>query len=65
MSEGLVFEFDESLKKRAYIDNPLDILFPSDEDDGRGVDRRSYKLKNGIVVEIQDLRRVHELQKYE
>lgn len=67
-SKGLILEFsnhqtrnDDHLKR---IDNPLEVVFPKHEADGKGMDPWSCTTDNGIQVRMQDLRRVHELQKY-
>lgn len=64
-SIGLVLEFDGSFRSRANIDNPLNVTFPKDESHGKGTDMWSCKVSNGLVVEMQDLRKVHDLPRYD
>ena len=62
--KGLVLEFDGSLDERAKIDDPLELVFPSDDDLGKGVDMSSFQIKNNLNVHMQDLRKVHKLSRY-
>lgn len=62
--KGLVFEFDSSFDKRAKIDDPLELVFPSSNDLGKGVDMLSFQVKNNLNVNMQDLRGVHSLSRY-
>jgi uncharacterized protein (DUF2235 family) len=63
-SIGLACKFDGSFSSRAIIDNPLDVVLPKEELRGKGVDLWSCKVENGLSVEMQDLRKVHELPGY-
>ena len=63
-SKGLVLEFDRSLDNRARIDNPLDVVFPPNKDLGKGANMSSYQIKNGLKVDMHDLRKVHSLGRY-
>ena len=65
LSKGLRLEFTEVLNDRVRIDNPLRVVFPESESDGKGKETWTCTTKNGVDVWIQDLRRVHELPKYE
>lgn len=62
--KGLVLEFDRSFDKRAKIDDPLELVFPSSDDLGKGVDMSSFQIKNNLNVHMQDLRKVHKLSRY-
>lgn len=62
--KGLELDFDGSFGGRAKIDDPLEIVFPSYESEGKGVDISTFTVKNDIKVDIQDLRRVHGLTRY-
>lgn len=62
--KGLVLEFDRSLDERAKIDDPLELVFPSSDDLGKGVDMSSFHIKNNLNVQMQDLRKVHKLSRY-
>jgi Uncharacterized alpha/beta hydrolase domain (DUF2235) len=62
--KGLVLEFDTSFNKQASIDNPLKVVFPEDEADGKGRGLWACKVRNGLTVEMQDVRKVHGLPKY-
>jgi uncharacterized protein (DUF2235 family) len=59
-AKGLVLAFDGSFQKRVYIDNPLSITFPKPPDEGHP----TMKLKNGLTVEMPDIRKVHDNEKY-
>lgn len=59
-----MLEFDGSFDGRAEIDNPLELVFPSSDDLGKGVDMSSFQIKNNLNVDMQDLRKVHELSRY-
>lgn len=63
-SKGLVLEFEQLKPPWPGIDNPLRILFPEDENDGKGHDAWTFTTKNRVCVRMQDLRHVHQLQKY-
>lgn len=63
-SKGLVLEFDGSFQNRVSVDNPLNVVFPRHESHGKGADLWACKLKNFLLVQMQDLRKVHELHKY-
>ena len=63
-SKGLALEFDGSFGGRVYIDNPLDVVFPPDEQLGKGHELWYCKAENGMVIGMQDLRRVHDHEKY-
>ncbi|KAL9611274.1 MAG: hypothetical protein Q9167_004071 [Letrouitia subvulpina] len=66
-SKGLVLEFEE-LKPpwsgTTGIDNPLRVIFPEDEEDGKGQDTWTCVTKNRVHVRMQDLRKVHGFKKY-
>lgn len=59
-AKGLVLEFDGTFQNRGKIDNPLDVVFPKSRSDGNSQDLWCCKMKNGLTVEMQDLRRVHD-----
>ena len=63
-SNGLVLEFDGSFGNRAYIENPLDLVFPSGAsfEDNQGV--WSCMAKNKTTVRMQDIRSIHEVERY-
>lgn len=63
-SEGLVLEFEELKPPWSGIDNPLRVMYPKSEEDGKGQDMCTYATKNKVHVRMQDLRKVHNLQKY-
>ncbi|KAH9216224.1 hypothetical protein DL95DRAFT_460511 [Leptodontidium sp. 2 PMI_412] len=63
-AKGLVLEFDGSFASRAHIDNPLHVVFPDHELQGKGVDLWKCHAGNGVVVQMQDLRKVHNLVEY-
>lgn len=63
-SKGLVLEFSRTLDPLIRIDDPLKVVFPKHEADGKGQDPWSCTTDNGIDMHMQDLRRVHELKKY-
>ncbi len=63
-SKGLVLEFEQLRSPWSGIDNPLRIVFPDDENDGKGQDVWTCTTKNGVCVHMQDLRNVHQLQKH-
>lgn len=63
-SKGLSLDFDRSFSGRVHIDNPLNVVFPEHVLQGKGEDLWCCKAENGVVVEMQDLRKVHELAKY-
>jgi len=63
-SKGLGLEFDSSFSGRVYIDNPLNVIFPEHVQQGKGEDLWCCKVENGVVVEMQDLRKVHKLVQY-
>lgn len=62
--KGLALEFDGSFGDRAKIDDPLKLVFPSYESDGKGANMSTFTVENGLKIDLQDLRRVHELPKY-
>ena len=62
--KGLVLEFDASLAKPVKIDNPLELIFPSSKYSGQQIDMVSYRTKNNINVEMQDIREIHESERY-
>ena len=66
-AKGLVLDFEEKRMSqgRKWIDNPLDIVFPQDKENGKTSDLWSIKTKNGLRIEMQDLRGVHYLPKYD
>ena len=64
-SKGLVLGFEQSRIPWSGIDNPLRVLFPENEGDGKGHDMWTGTTKNGVCVCMQDLRKVHQLAKYQ
>lgn len=60
--KGLVLEFSKIHERFpwAKIDNPLEIIFPKDGDATKGLDPWSCTTENGIVITMQDLRKVHD-----
>ena len=63
-AKGLKLGFDGTFNNRVDIDNPLHVVFPDHELQGKCEELWSCKVENGIVVEMQDLRKVHELADY-
>ena len=63
-SKGLVLEFEQLKPPWNGIDDPLRVVFPQTEDDGKGHDMWTCTTKNGVCVRMQDLRKVHQLQKH-
>ena len=63
-AKGLVLGFDGSFGGRAPVDNPLDIVFPPHAFHGRGLDIASFEMENGLKVDMQDLRKVHVLDRH-
>ncbi|KAI4127533.1 MAG: hypothetical protein LQ341_006781, partial [Variospora aurantia] len=63
-AKGLRLEFNGSFGNRAVIDDPLKLAFPAYESEGYGAPMATFTIKNGLKVEMHDLRRVHELPKY-
>ncbi|KAL8790123.1 MAG: hypothetical protein Q9213_000825 [Squamulea squamosa] len=63
-AKGLVLQFDGSFANRACIDNPLTLVFPSSEAEGKGADMSTFTIANGIKIQMQDLRQVHKLPNY-
>lgn len=63
-AKGLQLEFDGSFGNRAVIDDPLKLVFPAYESEGKGVPLLTFTAKNDLKVEMQDLRRVHQLPKH-
>lgn len=62
--KGLILEFNVSSDGGAAIQNPINGVFPLDKKYGKGTDMCSYKVCDNILVHMQDLRQVHELDKY-
>ena len=62
--KGLDLEFDGSFGDRAKIDDPLKLIFPSYESEGKGVNMSTISIKNDMKIDMQDLRRVHKLPRY-
>ena len=62
--KGLQLEFDGSFGDRAKIDDPLRLVFPSFESEGKGADPLTFTVKNDVNIDMQDLRRVHKLPRY-
>lgn len=62
---GLILEYSTAFDIRARLDNPLHVVFPQKETDGRGRHMWTCTTKNEIKVSMQDLRNVHELEAYE
>lgn len=58
-AKGLVLEFSQLPHHRVVIDNPLHIVFPTHEDDGKRRNSWTFTTDNGIKVDFQDLRNVH------
>ena len=63
--KGLKLEFDGSFGDRAKIDDPLKVVFPSYESEGKGANMSILTAKNDLKIGMQDLRRVHVLPGYE
>lgn len=63
--KGLELEFDGSFGNRAKIDDPLKIAFPSYESEGKGANMSTFTVKNYLKIDMQDIRRVHGLPRYE
>ncbi|KAG4437219.1 hypothetical protein IFR05_007308 [Cadophora sp. M221] len=64
-AKGLVLEFDGSLAESAPIDNPLQVVFPTRKIRRKATHQWKCRAGNGVVVKIQDLRKVHDLPAYE
>ena len=64
-SNGLVLEYSSMFDDRAPIDNPLLVVFPQKETDGRGHDMWTCTTENKMKVSMQDVRHVHVLEVYE
>ena len=62
--KGLELEFDGSFGDRAKIDDPLKLVLPSSESEGKGADMSTFTIRNGVKVDMKDLRRVHKLLRY-
>lgn len=63
-SLGLALQFHGNAQHAPAIDDPLTLVFPSDEAHGKGADLWSCKSENAICTSMQDLRKVHELPVY-
>ena len=63
-AKGLALAFDGSPAKPIHIDNPLEIVFPSIKYSGQKIDMVSYRTKNNIKVDMQDIREVHKSERY-
>ena len=63
-AKGLKLEFTKLVHPRAIIDNPLHVIHPRNEDEGKGCDPWKCTTSNSINVLVQDLRNVHELDVY-
>lgn len=64
-SKGLVLEFSQLDHKWAKIDDPLRVVFPGGESDGKGPDKWwTFETENGVMVRMQDLQKVHECDTY-
>lgn len=63
-SKRLGLEFSRAFNSRAPIDDPLRVVLPKNEADGKGEERWSCTTENGLQVHMQDLRRVDELTEY-
>lgn len=63
--KGLELEFDGSYGDRAKIDDPLKLVFPSYESDGRGATTSTFTAMNDLKIDMQDLRKVHGLPRYQ
>ncbi|KAI1627960.1 hypothetical protein EDD37DRAFT_606741 [Exophiala viscosa] len=64
LANGLVLEFTGNFQGRASVDNPLEVVFPPTSDSGRNGAIHTYATKNDINVKMQDLRKVHHLERY-
>ena len=65
-AKGLALEFTQSTPPNLIrIDNPLRVVFPQSDKDGKGCDTWTCTTQNGIQIDMQDLRRVHELEIYQ
>ncbi|KAL9580058.1 MAG: hypothetical protein Q9203_006458, partial [Teloschistes exilis] len=63
-SKGLVLEFEQLRAPWSGIDDPLRVVFPEDEYDGKRRYMWTCTTRNGVCVRMQDLRQVHQLQRY-
>lgn len=63
-NKGLELEFDGSFGDRAKIDDPLKLVFPSYESEGKGVSMSTFTTQNDLKIDMQDIRRVHGLPRY-
>ena len=63
-SKGLLLEFSRLDHKWANIDDPLRVVFPTSESDGKGLNIWTFETENGVTVRMQDLHRVHECEAY-
>ena len=63
-SKGLVLEFSRVDHNWARIDDPLQVVFPRSESDGKGLDTWTFETENGVLVRMQDLHEVHESEAY-
>ena len=63
-NKGLELEFDGSFGDRAKIDDPLKLVFPSYESEGKGVSMSTFTAQNDLKIDMQDIRRVHGLPRY-
>lgn len=63
-SKGLVLEFSRAFLDRTAIDDPLRVVRPEREEDGKGFDTCICTIENGVEVWMHDLHQVHELEKY-
>ncbi|KZF26032.1 hypothetical protein L228DRAFT_3439 [Xylona heveae TC161] len=64
-SLGLALSFHGTFGGRASIDNPLRLVFPVTEEQGKGADMWTCRMENGLEIKMQDIRRVHGLERYE
>lgn len=64
-SQGLALEFEQLQSPCSGIDNPLRVVSPVRKKEGKGRELETFTTKNGINVQLQDLRKVHALPQYQ
>ncbi|KAL8758512.1 MAG: hypothetical protein Q9199_001424 [Rusavskia elegans] len=64
-SQGLALEFEQLKSPCSGIDNPLRVVFPVRKKEGKGREMETFTTKNGINVQLHDLRKVHALPQYQ
>ncbi|KAI9700970.1 MAG: hypothetical protein M1820_006615 [Bogoriella megaspora] len=61
---GLKLAFMGTFGRRASITNPLHLVFPTNEAEGRGADDWMCQTQNGVKIFLQDIRKVHDLKRH-